>query len=115
MMINRQELNENLLNYIENHQFIEILDLFFSDFEERFRLLHQSVATRDFKTLKAVTHPLKSNIKIFRDPVSTEHIEKLDEMASKEVEKGIEKTLENFEISARNLLEELKLLRKELS
>jgi HPt (histidine-containing phosphotransfer) domain-containing protein len=114
-MINRQELNENLLNYIDNQQAIEILDLFFSDFEERFRSLHESVASRDYKTLKTITHPLKSNIKIFRDPISTEHIETLDKMALNEVENGLEKTLEKLESSSRQLLEELKALREELS
>jgi hypothetical protein len=114
-MINRKELNEGFLDYVDKPTAIEILDLFFSDFDERFKSMHESVAARDFEKLKQVTHPFKSNIKLFKDPVSTEFIERLDEMASNKVETGLEKTLEGLETSARQMLEELKALKKELS
>jgi HPt (histidine-containing phosphotransfer) domain-containing protein len=113
-MIDRNKFNENF-QYFDNEIIVEIIDMFFSEFEERFINLHENVNTLDFEKLKFNAHSIKGVIGNFMDPVTIELSKRLDEMAKNKVENGLEKTLNDLETNTKLLLEELKKIKQELT
>lgn len=113
-MIDRARFNENF-QYFDKEIVVEIIDIFISEFDERFANLHDNVRCRDFDKLKFNAHSIKGVIANFMDPPTIELSKRLDEMAKNKIENGLEKTVVDFEASAKLLLEELKKMKKDLS
>lgn len=112
-MIDRQLFKEHF-SYFDTALVVEIIDMFFDEFEQRFQDLHDNVASRDFDSLHKNAHSLKGVISNFWDPVPVELTKRLDEMAKNKLENGLENTLSELEQSSRLLLEELGKIKKEL-
>lgn len=112
-MIDRQLFAEHFA-YFDKELVTEIIDMFFEEFEQRFRDLHENVAARDFDNLHKNTHSLKGVISNFWDPVPVELSKRLDEMAKNNIDNGLESTLEELERSSRALLTELGNIKSEL-
>ena len=113
-MIDRAEFNTTI-NQWGNEIVVITIDIFFSESEERFRILHEDVKSRDFKQLELHAHSLKGNVSYFKDPVTIELSKKFVEMARKQTETGLEEVLENLQKNTLLLLDELKEIRKELT
>jgi HPt (histidine-containing phosphotransfer) domain-containing protein len=113
-MIDHVRFNENF-QYFDKEIIIEIIDIFISEFDMRFSNLNENVAARDFDKLKFNAHGIKGVIANFMDPDTIELSKRLDEMAKNRIENGLEKTLADFENSAKLLLEELKQMKEKLS
>ena len=135
-MIDRQKFND-LFNNFNKEFVVEIIDIFLSEYDERFRKLHKNVEEKDFVNLKFNAHTLKGVVGNFHDPVTNEIAIKFDEMAttivdfyypettalSKKVDEMTEKKKEaelpqvyyNLEKNMLRLVEELKIIRKEFS
>jgi len=113
-MIDRQKFNDNF-QYFDKEIIVEIIDIFFSEYDERFEKLQKNVNERDFTQLKFNAHSLKGVIANFMDPVSIELSRKLDEMAKNKEEAGLDKLYEEIQKSAVNLKDELGRIKKELT
>ncbi|MFZ4563487.1 MAG: Hpt domain-containing protein [Bacteroidales bacterium] len=113
-MIDRQKFNDNF-QYFDKEIIVEIIDIFFSEYDERFEKLQKNVNERDFTQLKFNAHSLKGVIANFMDPVTIELSRKLDEVAKNKEEAGLDKLYEEIQKSASNLKDELGQIKKELT
>jgi len=113
-MIDRQKFNDNF-QYFDKEIIVEIIDIFFSEYDERFEKLQKNVDERDFTQLKFNAHSLKGVIANFMDPVTIELSRKLDEVAKNKEEAGLDKLYEEIKRSAGNLKDELGRIKKELT
>lgn len=113
-MIDRHKFNDNF-QYFDKEIIVEIIDIFFSEYEERYKNLQQNVLEKDFTKLKFNAHSLKGVIANFMDPVTIELSRKLDEMAKNKEESGLDQLYEELTQSSSDLMEELKQIRKELT
>ncbi|MEI6155566.1 MAG: Hpt domain-containing protein [Deltaproteobacteria bacterium] len=113
-MIDRQKLNDNF-QYFDKEIVVEIIDIFFSEYDERFINLQKNVQEKDFVNLKFNAHSLKGVIANFMDPITIELSRKLDEMARDKNESGLDHLYADLKKSSDQLLEELRMLKKELT
>ncbi len=113
-MIDRQKFNDNF-QYFDKEIIIEIIDIFFSEYEERYKNLQQNIQDKDFTKLKFNAHSLKGVIANFMDPVTIEHSRKLDEMAKNMQVAGIDQLFADLKKSSDDLMQELGQLKKELT
>jgi hypothetical protein len=113
-MIDRQKFNENF-QYFDKQIIIEIIDIFFSEYEERYENLQKSVREKDFIKLKFNSHSLKGVIANFMDPVTIGLTTRLDEMAKNKVVSGLDQLYDDLKKNSDYLLEELKQIREELT
>jgi hypothetical protein len=113
-MVDRKKFDENF-QYFDKEIIIEIIDIFFSEFEERFEKLLKNVKDRDFVQLKFNAHSLKGVIANFMDPVTIELSRKLDEAAKFKQEAGLDELYQEMEAKSRSLYKELEVIRKELT
>lgn len=113
-MIDRVKFNENF-QYFDNEIIVEIIDIFISEYDERYRNLKKNIDEKDFTQLKFNAHSLKGVIANFMDPVTIEQSRSLDEMAKKNIEAGLKDLFNELEKSSFNLLQELKAIKKELT
>jgi hypothetical protein len=113
-MIDRQKLNDNF-QYFDKEIVVEIIDIFFSEYDERFINLQKNVLEKDFVNLKFNAHSLKGVIANFMDPVTIELSRKLDEMARDKNEIGLDNLFTDLKKSSDQLLDELRMLKMELT
>lgn len=113
-MIDRKKLDENF-QYFDKEVVIEIIDIFFSEFDERFEKLAKNVRERDFVQLKFNAHSLKGVVANFMDPVTIDLSRMLDEAAKNQTEAGLDQLYANLFESSKMLAGELKKLKAELS
>lgn len=113
-MIDRVKFNENF-QYFEKEVIIEIIDIFASEYQERFTNLDKNMKERDFEKLKFNTHSLKGVVANFMDPVTIELTRKLDEAAKLKTEAGLDEIYSNLKNSCNSLLGELNSIRTELT
>lgn len=113
-MIDRAKFNENF-QYFDNEIIVEIIDIFISEYDERYRNLRKNVDEKDFAQLKFNAHSLKGVIANFMDPVTIEYSRRLDEMTKDKTEAGLAELYAALEKSSAQLLEELHVIRKELT
>ena len=113
-MIDRNEFDD-LFKSFGKEIVVEIIDIFISEYDDRFKHLRENVAAMDFKNLEFNSHSLKGVIAHFKDPVTTEQSRRLNAMAKEKVEAGLEKALQDLEKSSALLLEELKTIKKQLT
>jgi len=113
-MIDRKKFNENF-QYFDKEIIVEIIDIFLSEYDERYQKIESNVREKDFVQLKFNAHSLKGVIANFMDPVTIEYSRRLDEMAKEKEEVGLQKLFDNLLTSSQELLEELKSIRKELT
>jgi hypothetical protein len=112
-MIDRQKFNDNF-QYFDKEIIVEIIDIFITEFDERFRNLRQNVAEKDFVKLKFNAHSLKGVIANFMDPVTVDQSRMLDEMAKNKTENGLAELYNDLEKNSGLLLEELIAIKKSL-
>ncbi len=113
-MIDRKKFDENF-QYFDKEIVIEIIDIFFSEFEERFDKLRNNVSEFDFDQLKFNAHSLKGVIANFMDPVTIDLSRRLDDVAKVKQADGLKELFSELESSSRKLYEELKVIRQELT
>lgn len=113
-MIDRKKLNENF-QYFDKDVIIEIIDIFISEYDERFTKLRDNVARKDFESLKFNAHSLKGVVANFMDPETIELSRKLDEAARDKSENGLQELYNDLETNCARLLSELKAIRAELT
>ena len=113
-MIDRQKFNDTF-QYFDKEIIVEIIDLFISEYPERFDRLHKNIADKDFVALKFNAHSLKGVIANFRDPETTRLSILLDEMAKNRTENGVEQVFNDLQQGTLSLIEELKKMKKEFT
>jgi len=113
-MIDRKKFNENF-QYFENDIIIEIIDIFESEYLERFAKIEKNVNEKDYIQLKFNAHSLKGVIANFMDPETIDLSRKLDEAAKNKEETGLQELYNRLKASCDLLLVELKEIRKDLT
>lgn len=113
-MIDRIKLKENF-QYFDKEIIIEIIDIFESEYQERFTNLEKNLMEKDFIQLKFNAHSLKGVVANFMDPETIELSRKLDEMAKNKEETGLQEIYTRLKTSCDSLLEELIQMRKDLT
>jgi HPt (histidine-containing phosphotransfer) domain-containing protein len=112
-MIDRVRFNENFQHF-DSEIIVEIIDIFISEYDERFQNLRANVESRDFARLKFNAHSLKGVIANFMDPVTIEQSRTLDEMAKHQKAEGLDELYGELEKNSLLLLGQLKDIRKEI-
>ncbi len=113
-MIDRKKFNDNF-QYFDNTIIVEIIDIFFSEYEERYGNLQKNVLEKDFAKLKFNAHSLKGVIANFMDPVTIDLSRRLDEMSKHNEEAGLDELYNELVKKSGDLMEELKQIKKELT
>jgi HPt (histidine-containing phosphotransfer) domain-containing protein len=112
-MIDRRKFDENF-QLFEKDVIIEIIDIFESEYEERFSTLEKNIKDRDFNKLKFNAHSLKGVIANFMDPVAISLSHRFDDMAKSKDEKELEKVFSDLRQASSSLLQELRGIKTEL-
>lgn len=113
-MIDRKKFNENF-QYFEKEIVVEIIDIFQSEYDERFKTLRGNIEKLDFAQIKFSAHSLKGVVANFMDPVTIDLSRQLDEKAKSKEVSGLSSLFEELEKNSAILLEELKKIRAELT
>lgn len=113
-MIDRKKFDENF-QYFDKEIIIEIIDIFFSEFDERFEKLSKNVSDRDFVQLKFNAHSLKGVIANFMDPVTIDLSRKLDEVAKNQESAGLDDLYRDLFENTKKLYQELTVIKRELT
>jgi len=109
-MIDHEKFKQNFY-YLDKEVIVEIIDIFLSEFEDRFNTIQKNIADRDFNGLKFSAHSLKGVISNFMDPVTIELSRKLNEMAKDEQSAGLTDLFENLKRESESLARELREMR----
>ncbi len=113
-MIDRQKFNENF-QYFEKDIIVEIIDIFESEYDERFTSLRDNIVQRDFNKLKFNAHSLKGVIANFMDPVTIDLSRRLDEKAKNKEEAGLDGLFEELKSKSDELRVALQTIKSELT
>jgi HPt (histidine-containing phosphotransfer) domain-containing protein len=113
-MIDRIKFKENF-QYFDKDIIIEIIDIFESEYEERFTKIEKNILEKDFVQLKFNAHSLKGVIANFMDPVTIDLSRTLDEVAKTKEGTGLQELFTQLKSSCDSLLEELRQIRKEFT
>ncbi|MCK9203461.1 MAG: Hpt domain-containing protein [Bacteroidales bacterium] len=113
-MIDRHKFNENF-QYFEKEIIVEIIDIFESEYNERYKNLRENIQNKDFVQLKFNAHSLKGVIANFMDPVTVELSRELDEKAKNKEELGLVPLFDELEKQSGVLRAELKRIKEELT
>jgi len=113
-MIDRIKFEENF-QYFEKDIIVEIIDIFESEYQERFTNIEKNINEKDFVQLKFNAHSLKGVVANFMDPATVELSRKLDEFAKNKEEDGLRELYTRLKASCDALREELRQIRKDLT
>jgi HPt (histidine-containing phosphotransfer) domain-containing protein len=113
-MIDRKIFDDFVEQYEKEFFVNEIIDYFFTIFEERIEIIRLHVAERNFSDLEKTAHSIKSASCNFWDPVSLQYANDLEQKAKKCESEGLDEAFQKFEESMRSLVSELKAIRQEL-
>jgi len=113
-MIDREKFND-LFTQLDKEIVKELIDIFLSEFDERFRKLRKNVEEKDFEQLRFNAHSLKGVIAYFVDPVTIELSGRLDRMAKNNTTEGLDEVYRELEKNSVRLSEELKIISKDLT
>ncbi len=114
-MIDRIKFDDYVSQYGNQFFAEEIIDTFFSIFDERVEIIKKHVADRNFIGLEKAAHSIRSATCSFWDPVSLHDSAILEQKARNCEEAGLDEAFQMFEVSIKLLLSELKEIRKEIT
>ncbi|MEI7662303.1 MAG: hypothetical protein WCK34_08900 [Bacteroidota bacterium] len=112
-MIDRQKFNSFFSDF-SPEVLAEIIDVVFSEYEDRLILIRSFMASRNFPELKKLTHKLVGDNFVDMDPVLKEISDKYDQVAINFREAGLDSIHADFEKQSVLFIEELKAIKKEL-
>lgn len=113
-MIDRIKFDENF-QYFDKEIVVEIIEIFESEYQERFQNIGKNIEEKDFVQLKFNAHSLKGVVANFMDPVAIELSRKMDDVARNKEEKGLQELYSELKVACDSLLEELRKIRKEFT
>jgi HPt (histidine-containing phosphotransfer) domain-containing protein len=80
-MVNKQNFYETY-QFFDKSVIIEIIDIFISEYAERFEKLTKNIADRDFQNMRFNAHSLKGVIANFSAPVPLEMVRTFEKTAA---------------------------------
>ncbi|MFH1121035.1 MAG: Hpt domain-containing protein [Bacteroidota bacterium] len=80
-MVNKQNFYETY-QFFDKSVIIEIIDIFISEYAERFEKLTKNIADRDFQNMRFNAHSLKGVIANFSAPVPLEMVRSFEKSAA---------------------------------
>jgi hypothetical protein len=112
-MIDRIKFDDTF-QYYETEVKIEVIEIYLSEYQERFTTIRNNIVQKDFRNLAYSTCVQKGVVSYFCDPLVIKLSRQLFDMARNNVEDGLEKLFEELEISNGLMAEELKAIKVEL-
>ncbi len=94
--------------YYDKTIIIEVIDLFFEEYDSRIAALQKNIDENDFKALAFNAHSLKSVISNYMAPEALEVTRKLEELAKNKSEGEINDAFSKLKVTTRELVDELK-------
>ena len=111
MAINREKLQESFQIY-DKEIVVEIIDLFFEEYPERVEALDKATSTYDSELLRDTAHGLKGVISHFHAEQARKLSQRLEEMGASESFDGAEETKKALFAELKEMVEELKEIKK---
>jgi HPt (histidine-containing phosphotransfer) domain-containing protein len=106
-VIDWAQFNDNF-QYYDKTIIIEVIDLFFEEYDSRIAALQKNIDENDFKALAFNAHSLKSVISNYMAPEALEVTRKLEELAKNKSEGEINDAFSKLKVTTRELVDELK-------
>jgi HPt (histidine-containing phosphotransfer) domain-containing protein len=106
----------NFNNYLQSYDkdlVLKLIDMFIRDYPDNMRAMKEIVEKRDFARLDSLAHNLKSNCGLFGGIEAAELALKLEMMGKEIADYNMDVVYERFVSASEELVQELKLYRKE--
>ncbi|KAF0196125.1 MAG: hypothetical protein FD166_2610 [Bacteroidetes bacterium] len=120
-MVNKQNFYETY-QFFDKSVIIEIIDIFISEYAERFEKLTKNIADRDFQNMRFNAHSLKGVIANFSAPVPLEMVRSFEKSAATLLENNgsgfdealMTKNLEDIRKATYTMAEQLAEIKQEI-
>jgi HPt (histidine-containing phosphotransfer) domain-containing protein len=112
-MIDKDKFDENF-RYYDNEVIVQVMDIFLGDYARDLQILQKSITERDFTTLNRKAHSLKGVVGYMSLSLS-ELCYELERKGYDKSEEGLVPLYLQLENDIMELVEDLKVLRKEYS
>jgi len=106
-VIDWDQFNENF-QYYDKSIIVEVIDLFFEEYEPRISSLQKNIDEKDFASLAFNAHSLKSVISNYMAPGALELTRKLEELGKSHSTEGLNEVFSELRSTTQELLLELK-------
>ena len=106
-VIDWDQFNENF-QYYDKSIIVEVIDLFFEEYEPRISTLQKNIDEKDFTSLAFNAHSLKSVISNYMAPSALEITRKLEELGKNQTTEGLNEVFSRLKSITLELLLELK-------
>jgi len=113
-MIDRQKFKD-AFQYYDKDVIISIIDLFEKGLPERFEKINKNIIENDFDALAFNSHSLKSITTLFMDSEQVALLIKLEEMAMRKKDSGLQELYTKVKSSTDELLKDLNIIRQEMT
>ena len=101
------QFNDNF-QYYDKTIIIEVIDLFFEEYDDRIAILQKNIDENDFTALAFNAHSLKSVISNYMAPDVLEVTRKLEELAKNKSADEINEAFSKLKVTTQDLIGELK-------
>ena len=113
-MIDRKRFEDEFLQFYGKGLAVETIDALLAAYnEDYFKLLRSNLESGDLNQLFQNVHKYKPVIMLFVDPVTTQLVIRLENMARNRETEDLDSVYDDFEKNTLLFLEELKILRNE--
>ena len=106
-VIDWAQFNDNF-QYYDKSIIIEVINLFFEEYEPRISALQKNIDEKDFTSLAFNAHSLKSVISNYMAPSALEITRKLEELGKNQTTEGLNEVFSRLKSITLELLLELK-------
>jgi len=106
-VIDWAQFNDNF-QYYDKSIIIEVINLFFEEYEPRISTLQKNIDEKDFTSLAFNAHSLKSVISNYMAPSALEITRKLEELGKNQTTEGLNEVFSRLKSITLELLLELK-------
>jgi HPt (histidine-containing phosphotransfer) domain-containing protein len=93
----------------------EIIDIYLGEHEERFKVLHENIVSKDLDALGKNAHSLKGATAVLYDDEVTELARQLELKGKNNDDSGLEELFEQLKKGTDRLIEDLKQLKEKYS
>lgn len=109
--IDLETFRENF-KYYDDNVIVEIIDIFFNEYASDLQILERSISELDFDTLRHKAHGLKGVVSYMSDELNG-ICQQLELQGKENNARGLDQLFNKLTIKIHELVEDLKLLKKE--
>lgn len=112
MVINKEDFRTTYKPF-DKEIVVEIIDIFIQEWPERYKELEKNIAVKDFESLRFNAHSLKGVVANFLAEGPKELARQMEENGKNKNENNNKEILEHLDAQILEMIEELKVLRKD--